>query len=320
MYTLQPVEKTDTDYARIVDIRNQYRPEEATTLEQVKFHDERRPEKFIFKADFVLYNGNIIGIGDYRQNETLHRANKFYVNLICYPTHDDLHGALSFYHNYALSQMADKNFDAIVANTREDRPQVIEFLEQNGFTRTMRYPISQLALDTFDPTAFDDKVNACLDSGIEIIDVVQLKQDHPDEWNKRYYDLENAILKDVPMPDEYVPDPLDLFTKSMFENPSFMPEAHLLARENGHYVGLSCLWRNLTDDSLLYTGLTGVLRSHRRRGIATAVKVKALAFAKACGVKFVKTDNEEKNPMYDLNMQLGFQPLPAYVDYEKPLQ
>ena len=71
---------------------------------------------------------------------------------------------------------------------------------------------------------------------------------------------------------------------------------------------------------LLYTGLTGVLRSHRRRGVATALKVTALSFAKKRSVKFVKTDNEENNPMYDLNMQLGFKPQPAYVDYEKPLK
>ena len=130
MYTLQPVENTDSDYAIIVDIRNKYRPDEATTLEQVKFHDEHRPKKFLFHAHFVLENGNIIGIGDYRQTETLHRANKFYVNMICYPDHDDLHGALSFYHDYAVGQVVDKNFDAIVADTREDRPKVIEFLEQ----------------------------------------------------------------------------------------------------------------------------------------------------------------------------------------------
>ena len=320
MYSLRPFEKIDADYEIIVDIRNKYRPDEAMTLEQAKFHDEHRPKKFVFQADFVLHSGKIIGIGDYRQTETLHRANKFRVNLICYPDHDDLHGALAFYHKYALSQMADKNLDAIVADTREDRPKVIEFLEQNGFIRTMRYPISQIDLDTFDPTTFDDKVNACIDSGIEIINVVQLKQDHPDDWNKLYYDLENAILKDVPMPDEHVPDPLDLFTKSVFEHPSFMPEAHFLARENGQYVGLSCVWKHMTDDTRLFTGLTGVLRSHRRRGVATALKVSALSFAKERGVKFVKTDNEENNPMYDLNMQLGFTPLPAYVDFEKPLK
>lgn len=36
-------------------------------------------------------------------------------------------------------------------------------------------------------------------------------------------------------------------------------------------------------------------------------------------IKFIETDNEENNPMYQINMKLGFEPLPAWVDYEKTL-
>ena len=67
-------------------------------------------------------------------------------------------------------------------------------------------------------------------------------------------------------------------------------------------------WISLAEPAKLYTGLTGVLRSHRRRGIATALKVTALEMAKARGVRTLETDNEENNPMYLLNVELGFEP------------
>ena len=36
-------------------------------------------------------------------------------------------------------------------------------------------------------------------------------------------------------------------------------------------------------------------------------------------IKFIETDNEENNPMYQINLKLGYEPLPAWVDYEKKL-
>jgi hypothetical protein len=40
-------------------------------------------------------------------------------------------------------------------------------------------------------------------------------------------------------------------------------------------------------------------------------------FAQEIGAKFIETNNEEHNPMYQLNLQLGFQPQSADLDMEK---
>ena len=55
-------------------------------------------------------------------------------------------------------------------------------------------------------------------------------------------------------------------------------------------------------------------------GIATALKLHAIRFAKKEGIELIETENEENNPMYQLNVQLGFRPLPAWVEFEKTLQ
>lgn len=58
-------------------------------------------------------------------------------------------------------------------------------------------------------------------------------------------------------------------------------------------------------------------RTARRKGVATALKLKALLYAKERGLKVVQTDNEENNPMFQINLAFGFQPSPARLHYRK---
>jgi hypothetical protein len=44
-----------------------------------------------------------------------------------------------------------------------------------------------------------------------------------------------------------------------------------------------------------------------------------MTFARDRGVVEVDTDNEENNPMLQLNLQLGFRSLPALVELRKKL-
>ena len=63
----------------------------------------------------------------------------------------------------------------------------------------------------------------------------------------------------------------------------------------------------------------GVLRKFRRQGIATALKIRAIEILQDKGIKEIRTDNEENNPMYKINVALGFEPVPFSVDYAKDI-
>ena len=47
--------------------------------------------------------------------------------------------------------------------------------------------------------------------------------------------------------------------------------------------------------------------------------LRAIEFAAQRGVKSIQTDNEENNPMFQLNLALGFKPVPAWISLEKRL-
>jgi len=85
-----------------------------------------------------------------------------------------------------------------------------------------------------------------------------------------------------------------------------------LAPDNG-VVGFASLHSTGTATRLEH-GLTGVLRSHRRRGIATALKRAQIAWAAGHGYTELVTEMVDGNAaMRAVNERLGYRPLPATV-------
>jgi GNAT superfamily N-acetyltransferase len=176
----------------------------------------------------------------------------------------------------------------------------------------MRGQNSRITLADFDPSMWDEVVGRVRDSGIRIVPLEQLKEEDAD-WRRKLYELDWLLSLDVPEVDEPKKREFEVYCKQTFDKPTFFPEGFFVALDGDEYVGVSMLEKNLADKTKLQTDLTGVVRSHRRRGIATALKVHALSKARTTEAEFVETDNEENNPMYTLNIKLGFRPTPGWV-------
>jgi GNAT superfamily N-acetyltransferase len=112
-------------------------------------------------------------------------------------------------------------------------------------------------------------------------------------------------MRDVPLPTPYQEIPFDLFNKHLDQSRTDWPTM-FFARKDGELAGMSCVYQNEADESRWDTGLTGVRRAYRRQGLAMALKVHAMSDVKRRGGVILGTDNEEANPMWDLNQQLGF--------------
>ena len=128
--------------------------------------------------------------------------------------------------------------------------------------------------------------------------------------------LEMDVASDLPLPYPFVETPFESFSK-MILNPEVDLESKFLLFEDGELKGLSQLWPSQVNPKLAATGLTGVRRQYRRQGVATRTKQHAIAWAKERGIERIFTDNEENNPMYQLNLQLGFRHLFNYEVYSK---
>jgi len=180
----------------------------------------------------------------------------------------------------------------------------------------MRDPVTVLDLTQFDPTPFDRTLRKVKESGIVIKTVAELEAEGVD-WLPLSYELSWELLQDVPLPHPPKKMSFEDYTKWVRRPIYWFPQGWVVAMDGDQWVGSSDLQPTHADATVAMTGLTGVVRSHRRRGIATALKVTALGRAREAGVKTVKTGNEENNPMLQLNFQLGFRQTMAMLVYRK---
>ena len=319
MYSLETFEPTDTNFQMMVDIWNAGHADEKRNAEMEKYIYESRSNVDLFFMNFIVHDGNQIGFGAYGQNPSLAEAKKCFSMICVHPDHDDANTARQFYLDHLCTHAKTHDVQIILASAREDYPSEISFFESNGFDQVMRYPVSELDVQGFDFAPFDARVQKVLDSGIEVITLEQLKAECPETWLQESFDMLIEVIKDIPSPTEFVPPPIEEHTKRL-NRPNTLWDGFFIARDNGTCVGVSSLVKDMADENKLHTGLTGVLRSHRRRGIALALKIHAIKYAKARGTLAIDTDNEENNPMYQINMQLGFEPKPAWLDFEKKLK
>jgi hypothetical protein len=109
----------------------------------------------------------------------------------------------------------------------------------------------------------------------------------------------------------------ETYARREFEDPGFMPDGWFIALDGYELVGVASLSKQGEDFDVLESGLTGVRRGYRRRELATALKCRAIAFARHLGALTIETFNEENNPMFALNQKLGFKAQPAEVDWGK---
>lgn len=316
--TFRPFRYDDHDYERAVAIENAIEPQQPTSVASWRHRDEARDPRYIFERLVTERDGAIVAVAAYGHTPWSHQPGKFFVYVTVDPTHQK-QGIGSAVYDHVLQQLQSLSPRKLTAFTRENRPRAIRFLQKRGFRQVMRIPVSRLDSATFDASRFAGKVNRVLDSGITIKTMRQLSEED-ERWKEKLYELEWQCLQDVPSPDPFTKQSFEQFEKRTLGSPSLLPEAWFVALDGERYVGLSVLWRNLASDRLLETGLTGVLRSHRRRSIATALKVRAIQFAQEYGNALIETDNEENNPMFQLNLKLGFVPQPAYLDFEKQVQ
>ena len=102
--------------------------------------------------------------------------------------------------------------------------------------------------------------------------------------------------------------------------PTALHDAFFIAGDGAEYVGMTALYQHPGEADVLYQGLTGVARSHRGRGIALALKLNGIRYARERRYRQIRTDNDATNvPMLSINVALGFRRRPAWIEWQKAL-
>jgi GNAT superfamily N-acetyltransferase len=131
-------------------------------------------------------------------------------------------------------------------------------------------------------------------------------QEQVPDWLARFTALDNATRSEtgdpaVPRTPEEMRDRLASFELD--------PAACFLALDGDDWVGYTLLDPKLSQGGHLEQGWTGVRAEYRRRGIATALKVLGIRYARAHGYSAIVTAPRRRNvASLGMSTQLGFRP------------
>lgn len=206
---------------------------------------------------------------------------------------------------------------ALETEVRDDRPDGPAFMEAHGFKQTEHYFRSELDVTSFDPEPLRPALHRAEANGYRFLTLADLEL----EAGKRaVYALDCDCAKDEPgLGPDWVPPAFETYEKELLAGPQFDPAGLYLAEKDGEYAGLTGL-HFPPGQPAAWTFFTGIRRAHRGQGLAQALKLLAVEYARTKGYPKVSTGNHARNaPMLAVNRKFGFQPLPGVYMYRKEL-
>jgi len=134
------------------------------------------------------------------------------------------------------------------------------------------------------------------------------------------YQLHVTCNRDTEQLDPVTPPPFEEFVTNEVNGPRAIVEAWFLARADHRLVAMSTLERLTGSSDVLEPGFTAVHPAYRGRGIALALKLRTIAFAREHSYRDIKTASNAVNErMLGINAALGFRSQPARITFERPL-
>lgn len=316
MIKIRESKNNKEEYSAIVRVHNSIWPNKLTIDDYIQSEQTRDPNLY-YRRLVALADNNIVGYAVCRDPWEFSNPGYYQISISVESTHRR-QGLGTKLFQRLMKQLEGKKPDTFIAETYENFDGGIAFLQKLGFKQTIRLPRSLLYLEKFDISKWNDVLNFVEKQGIKIVTLREY-QLLSEDWKRNTWKLHVECIKDVPSTVELTEMAFDQYVSTVLEKLDL--NYWIVALDNKKPIGLSILWLDEAEPEKMYTSLTGVIRSRRRNKIATAMKALNIQKAKETpGITTIETENEENNPMYQLNLQLGFESQPAKLGFEKKIR
>jgi len=160
----------------------------------------------------------------------------------------------------------------------------------------------QLDLDKFDEGRFVANLRRCQQSGITFTTMAKLGDSA--ECRRALYELNMTCSADIPERGEFYT--FDDYLAERIETRLYDPCGVVLAMNDCAWVGMATT--SLREaEGYAFSEMTGVLASHRGRGISLAMKLLAIRFVRSSGYRSLRTFHHPHNAnAIGMNRSLGF--------------
>jgi GNAT superfamily N-acetyltransferase len=195
-----------------------------------------------------------------------------------------------------------KGLSSFYAFVFENRPGGVEFTQEKGFVVSRQTFHASLDVASFDERPFIHHLTQNETNGIQFTTLAELGD--TTEHRRLLYELNKTCSADIPGRGPFFT--FAEYVKVRFESPAYRPNGVILALDGEKWTGLSAAMYH-QQGNFVFNEMTGVLPAYRRRGIALALKLLAVRFARAIGAAEIRTFNDSMNqPMLGVNEQMGY--------------
>jgi GNAT superfamily N-acetyltransferase len=313
----------DRDYERLPEINAAVNPHSSWTPESLRYGDatlEGRVRQLRFVAD--AQPDGVVGYGQVGHIWWAFHPRRYLLRLQVHPAwqHRGIGAALF---DRLLAQLTSWGAALVRADAPASRPEAIAFLERRGFQewRQRWESVLEVANANLDPLVKADQ--RLLGQDITITTYADEQACRGDRLARDVYMADKLFGSDEPAAagddgSEFMS--FERFAATELDSPDALPSGHFLALDHGLIVGVSRLTRDSRHADVLHQELTGTHLEYRGRGIAQALKLRTIQFAREHGYREIRTSNDSSNaPMLHINDAIGFQRQSPMVIFERRL-
>lgn len=310
---------TEDDYAHLVSIGTASFPDDPLNEEELRHNDAAWDQSRYWFVRFVAEDesGMVVGTGRMNHMPWEFAPDRYVMNVTVRPQHRrrGVGGALYDYVVETLRERGARSLRSWVQ--KETMTDSLTFLAHRGFREVQRGWESRLVVAAFDFTRFTKAEERAISQGITLTTLAAERARDP-EASRRVHEMMQTIGGDVPGTGQFTPIAYDHWLAQDVETPKALPEAFFLAKDGDRYVGVSLMQRRLEQPEVLSQELTGLLREYRGKGIAMALKLQTVKYARDHGYREIRTANDVRNrPMLRINEAMGFVKQPAWIAFER---
>jgi GNAT superfamily N-acetyltransferase len=313
---IRPFTGSQSDYEAVIGVHNLVFLHNQEAVEDWRQWDSTRPERCYMDRWVAEEGGRCVGFGHAVQFAGMYHPQRFFVEVRVLPAarRRGIGGRL---YDTVVGRLGSPQ--ALRSEIREDMADGLAFLAARGYVEEMRGWDSRLDVSAFDPQPLAAQADKAEALGVRITTLADYMLAEPD-YRRTLYEALTEMHRDVPRPDAYTPQPFEEWEPQHFSDPHLLPDGYFLALVDGQIAGVSQLWGG-SSEGVLHIGLTATRRDFRRMGIAVALKLRAIAYAKSIGIREIRTGNDSNNrPILAINEAMGFVKQPAWITFVKKFE
>lgn len=313
--TIRP--RTPADDERFLAIRNTIGPDRApVTVEEHRRAIALEPERAEQRIVVAERGGEILGQAAWLRRIFTAEADTFWMNLMVDPEHWGTGIGRALY-GHVLCDLQERSARKVYGSVREDQPDAEAWATRRGFVRTGHGDrISRLDVQNANLEKSRAAAQRAEADGIRISTLADIGIG--EDVIGKLRDLDESTSRDIPGEEDYVGMPAEEFKRFFMEMPGMSPDIFWVALDGDEIIGMALLQRR--GEQYADNAYTAVARAYRGRGIARALKLRTVEWAQQNRVRYIITGNDPANkPMLAINIDLGYQFLPANIQLVKEL-